>query len=108
MSGLAGRAPRGHYGGMAKKPRKPKAPDPAEFGFGVLQHVVGATGDTPPETPAQPEDAGKDPGAVELGRKGGLTGGPARAASMTKAQRVASAKKAAAARWAKRKGQRPR
>lgn len=34
---------------------------------------------------------------------GGLKGGKARAAKMTKAQRVASAKKAAAARWAKKR-----
>jgi hypothetical protein len=86
---------------MAKKQRKPKTPDPASFAFGIMQHVVEATGDTP-ATPAPPPDqAGKDPAAVALGRKGGLKGGPARAAKMTKAQRVASAKKAAAARWRK-------
>lgn len=88
---------------MAKKPRKPKAPDPASFAFGVMQHVIGATGDVPDEPPPPPAEPGKDPAAVALGRKGGLKGGPARAAKMTKAQRVASAKKAAAARWAKRR-----
>ena len=86
---------------MAKKPRKPRQPDPAEFGFGVLQHVIGATGDTPPELPAAPEDAGKDPAAVALGRKGGLKGGPARAKKLTKEQRSESARKAALARWRK-------
>ena len=30
---------------MAKKKRKPKTPDPASFAFGVLQHVIEATGD---------------------------------------------------------------
>lgn len=39
--------------------------------------------------------------AVVLGRRGGLKGGPARAASMTKKERSESAKKAAAARWGK-------
>jgi hypothetical protein len=39
----------------------------------------------------------------EIGRKGGLAGGAARAAKLTAEQRSASAKKAAAARWAKRK-----
>jgi len=39
--------------------------------------------------------------AVELGRKGGLKGGAARAAGMTPAQRSASASKAVRARWAK-------
>jgi hypothetical protein len=35
----------------------------------------------------------------EIGRKGGLAGGRARAKKLTKAQRKESAKKAAAARW---------
>lgn len=44
----------------------------------------------------------KDPAAVALGRKGGLKGGKARAAKLTKAQRKAIAQKAAKARWGKR------
>lgn len=44
-------------------------------------------------------DEGKDPAAVSLGRRGGLKGGKARAASMTPKQRADIAKKAAAARW---------
>jgi hypothetical protein len=42
---------------------------------------------------------GKNPFAVALGRRGGLKGGPARAASLTRAERSESAKKAARARW---------
>jgi hypothetical protein len=45
---------------------------------------------------------GKDPAAVELGRKGGLKGGKARAEKLTPEERSAIAKKAAATRWAKR------
>ena len=60
------------------------------------------TGETLVEKPAPPAD-GKDPAAVALGRKGGLKGGPARAKAMTKKERTASAKKAAAARWGKKK-----
>jgi len=45
----------------------------------------------------------KDPAAVALGRKGGLKGGPARAAKMTPAERTESARKAVQARWAKAK-----
>jgi hypothetical protein len=45
-------------------------------------------------------DAGKDPAAVSLGRRGGLTGGKARAAKLSPEQRSEIAKKAAAARWA--------
>jgi len=44
---------------------------------------------------------GKNPIAVAMGRLGGLKGGHARAASMTKAELSASAKKAAQARWSK-------
>ncbi len=46
-----------------------------------------------------PKDTGKDPAAVALGRKGGLKGGKARAAKMSKKERTESAKKAATARW---------
>ena len=53
-----------------------------------------ATGERKPEST-------KDPLAVELGRRGGLKGGKARADRMTPEQRSAAAKKAAAARWAK-------
>jgi len=58
--------------------------------------VAEATGEAP-KTPAP--SAGKDPLAVELGRRGGLKGGKARAAKLTKKQRSESAKKAARARW---------
>lgn len=57
-----------------------------------------ATSDTPPPDP----DVGKDPAAVALGRRGGLKGGKARAAKMTKAERIEAARKAAQARWSKR------
>jgi hypothetical protein len=38
----------------------------------------------------------------EIGRKGGLVGGRARAKKLTRAQRKESAQKAAAARWGKK------
>jgi hypothetical protein len=41
--------------------------------------------------------------AVALGRKGGLKGGPARAANMTPEERSESARNAVLARWANRK-----
>ena len=53
----------------------------------------------------EPDDAAaeavpeKDPAAVELGRRGGKKGGPARAAKLTPEQRREIAKKGAAARW---------
>jgi hypothetical protein len=47
----------------------------------------------------------KNPAAVELGRRGGLKGGPARAKKLTKEQRSESARKAAQARWTKKRSQ---
>ena len=78
------------------KQQKKKRPDPAKFGFDIMQRVIEATGDTPEELAPEP---GKDPAAVALGRKGGLKGGKARAAAMTKKERSESARKAAKARW---------
>ena len=53
--------------------------------------------------------AGKDPLAVELGRRGGLKGGKARAEKLSPEQRREIAKKAAQARWeAKRQQDVPR
>lgn len=46
-------------------------------------------------------DSIKDPAAVELGRRGGLKGGKARAAKLSPEERSAIARKAAAARWGK-------
>jgi hypothetical protein len=86
-----------HYRGMPKRSRKPRLPDPAEMASGIVRAI---SGDTPAE-PA-PADDGKDPAAVALGRKGGLVGGKARAKKMSKAERVASARKAALARWKKK------
>lgn len=85
---------------MAKSPKKKPAAPKAKPDLNTLaaRIVAEATGQAP-KTPDP--DAGKDPAAVTLGRKGGLKGGKARAKSLTKKQRVASAKKASAARWGK-------
>lgn len=53
-----------------------------------------AEGNVPLVTPD-----GKNAFAAALGRRGGLKGGPARAAAMTDKQRSESARKAAEARW---------
>jgi hypothetical protein len=55
-----------------------------------------------PETTGGPPD-GKNPAAVALGRLGGKKGGAARAAKLTKEQRSEIARKAAEARWRKKK-----
>ncbi len=53
------------------------------------------------EVEDKPEDDGKNPEAVSLGRRGGLKGGKARAAKLTAEERTAIAKRAASARWRK-------
>ena len=50
------------------------------------------------------EEADKNPAAVQLGRRGGLKGGRARAAKMTPEARREAAQHAARARWAQEKG----
>jgi hypothetical protein len=47
----------------------------------------------------------KNPAAVALGKLGGRKGGKARAAKMTAEERSESARKAAKARWAKKRQQ---
>ena len=73
-----------------KHPKRPR--DPLQ-----LAKLIGdiATGQTRESDP----DAGKDPAAVALGRKGGLKGGAARAKKLSAEQRSAIAKKAAKERW---------
>ena len=55
-----------------------------------------ATGEAPDENPT-----GKDPSAVERGRKGGMIGGTVRAGRLTAEERSDSARKAAMARWSR-------
>jgi hypothetical protein len=71
-----------------KRPR-----DPNQLGKLIVDIATGEAGEA--DTPADD----KNPAAVELGRKGGLKGGKARAQSMTPEERSAAAKRAAEARW---------
>jgi hypothetical protein len=75
---------------MAKHPPRPR--DPNQLGKLIVDIATGRA-----EDPIV--DEGKNPGMVALGRKGGLKGGNARAATMTPEQRSESAKRAANARW---------
>jgi hypothetical protein len=74
---------------MAKQSKKP-----ADLNR-LAAAIVGEATDGRAEVAAD----GKDPAAVALGRKGGVKGGKARAASMTAEERSAAARKAAEARW---------
>jgi hypothetical protein len=71
-----------------KRPR-----DPNQLGKLIVDL---ATGEAAQETAP---DAGKDPAAVALGRRGGLKGGKARAAKMTPEERSEAARRAARKRW---------
>jgi hypothetical protein len=89
-------------------PKRPKRP--ADFNQRAYQVFREAIGESPkpsepevkPEPPPKPERE-KDPAAVALGRKGGLKGGKARVAKMTKEELSESARNAANARWKKRR-----
>lgn len=81
---------------MHDRTRKPKRPrDMNESAPAVAGDAVGE-----PTTQA-PEEPTKDPAAVALGRRGGLKGGPARAAKLSPERRREIARKAVAARWDK-------
>lgn len=74
-------------------PKHPKHPvDVNALAFQVVGEAVGEVEPVDPDT-------GKDPAAVDRGRKGGLIGGRARADTLTPEERSAAARKAAAARW---------
>jgi hypothetical protein len=81
---------------MPNRSSKPKRPrDMNELAASI---VAAATSEEPEKEEPLPEDAAHL-AAVALGRLGGLKGGKARAASLSKKKRSAIAKKAAKARW---------
>jgi hypothetical protein len=71
--------------------RKNKSTDVNRAAYAMVQAI--ADGNVPKMSD------GKDPLAVALGRRGGLKGGPARAAKLSSKQLSDSARKAAQARW---------
>ena len=77
---------------MAEKhPKRPRDPN------ALAKHIIGiATGQVEDREPT-PEEQGKDPAAVALGKKGGK----ARAERLGGAKRKQIAKNAANARWSK-------
>jgi len=66
----------------------------------LAQAIAKAVTEDEPE--AKPEDEGKNPHAVALGRMGGLKGGRARAVKLSAKKRSEIAKLAAQARWKKK------
>ncbi len=78
----------------SKKKKRPR--DPSQLAKSVVDDATN-------ENPEPEPDDGKNPAAVALGRLGGLKGGKARAKALTKEERSEIAKKAAKARWGKKK-----
>jgi len=85
-----------HASGMPNRSSKPKRPRDANQLAKTIVDIATC------ETEEQHEDEGKDPAAVALGRKGGLKGGKARAAKLSKKRRTEIAKQAARSRWNRR------
>ncbi len=83
---------------MPKRSSKPKRPTDANQ-LGKLI-VALSVGDEDEPAARAPDDSGKDPAAVALGRRGGLKGGAARAKALSAKRRKEIARKAAKKRWA--------
>lgn len=75
--------------------KRPKREDEAQAAVRIMETIAERSEkrDVPPEVSAA---------AAALGRRGGLKGGPARAAKLSAKKRSDIAKKAAAARWKNR------
>lgn len=81
---------------MPDRSRNPKRPrDLNQLAKSIVDEATGQT---------EPIEDTRDPLAVELGRRGGLKGGKARAAKLTAEQRSEIARKAAAKRWGQDRG----
>jgi hypothetical protein len=78
-----------HLATMPKKPTRKRPTDPNLLAAAIVAEVTGSA-------KAEPE---KNPAAVALGRMGGLKGGKARAAKLSKKRRSDIARKAAKSRW---------
>jgi hypothetical protein len=79
-------------------PRGLKRPrDPAQLAKLMIDIASGEVEDREPT----PEEQGKDPAAVERGKRGGVIGGKARASRLTPEERSAAASKAVRARCAR-------
>lgn len=75
--------------GMQKLPKRPR--DPNQLGKLIVDLSVGEADDSQ----NMPDESGKDPAAIALGKKGGK----ARAKKLSAKKRTEIAKKAAKARW---------
>ena len=86
-----------YHGAMLNRSKKSRSRDTNVIAY---QTVLEATGQAPKTAP--PVERPKNPHAVALGRLGGLKGGKARAANLSRKKRSEIAEKAAKARWTRR------
>jgi hypothetical protein len=84
----------------AKRPGTARDHDFTTIARRVVEQAIGEKLDG---TPLDDPHARKNPHAVALGKLGGPKGGKARAATLSKARRRAIARKAAQARWIKKR-----
>jgi hypothetical protein len=82
---------------MPKRSSKTRPRDPNQLGKLIVALSLGEAEE--PNNDITAADAGKDPAAVALGRKGGLKGGKARAKALSAKRRKEIAQKAAKKRW---------
>lgn len=83
---------------MPKRSSKKKRPrDASQLAKSIVDDATSEAADRPKDD--TPADDGKNPAAVALGRLGGLKGGKARAAKLSKERRTEIARQAAKARW---------
>ena len=86
---------------MPKRSSKPIRPrDANQLGKLIVDL---STGEADEPAARVPDDSGKNAAAVELGRRGGLKGGAARAKALSAKRRKEIASKAAKKRWKQRK-----
>jgi hypothetical protein len=98
-SSIDGGVNREHMAYMTDSKRLPRPRDPNQLARLITDIATGELDDR-----VLTED-GRDLAAVLLGRRGGLKGGPARAAGMSSERRSEIAKKAANARWSVKRDQ---
>jgi hypothetical protein len=78
--------------------RRKRPRDPNQLAKLIVDIATGEADDRAPT----PEEQGKDPAAVALGKRGGKKGGAARAASLSPERRREIAQRAAAQRWSEK------
>lgn len=93
LKGLSYSAQAYHMGAVSDSPRLPRPRDPNQLAKLVTDIATGETADR------LLTNDGRDLAAVLLGRRGGLKGGHARAASLSAERRSEIARAAATKRW---------